>query len=101
MRAVINAAPDPAAVPAPSGDAAAFHRRLPGYAPTPLHQLDHVCPRQAWQSASLELPRLPASAPSRLIPAIPIFGIVSKLVGRRERCSSLRKAPEVVTRPRS
>lgn len=42
MRAVINLALDPAAVPPPSGDAAAFHRLLPGYAPTPVHQLDAV-----------------------------------------------------------
>jgi diaminopropionate ammonia-lyase len=42
MRAVINPALDSTAVPAPSGDAAAFHRALPGYAPTPVHQLDGV-----------------------------------------------------------
>jgi diaminopropionate ammonia-lyase len=40
MRAVINAAFEPAAVPAPSDEAAAFHRALPGYAPTPVHRLD-------------------------------------------------------------
>jgi diaminopropionate ammonia-lyase len=39
MRAVVNPALEPDAVPAPSGDAAAFHRRLPGYAPTPVHAL--------------------------------------------------------------
>jgi len=42
MTAVVNPALDPAAVPAPSDDAAAFHRALPGYAPTPVHQLDAV-----------------------------------------------------------
>ncbi len=42
MRAVINPALDPTAVPAPSDDAAAFHRGLPGYAPTPVHQLDPI-----------------------------------------------------------
>jgi diaminopropionate ammonia-lyase len=42
MRAVINVALDTAAVPAPSGDAAAFHRALPGYAPTRVRQLDAV-----------------------------------------------------------
>jgi diaminopropionate ammonia-lyase len=42
MRAVINPALDSTAVPAPNGDAAAFHRALPGYAPTPVHQLDGV-----------------------------------------------------------
>jgi diaminopropionate ammonia-lyase len=33
---------DPAAVPAPSHDALAFHRALPGYRPTPLHALPEV-----------------------------------------------------------
>ena len=42
MRAVINAALDPAAVPPPRDEAAAFHRRLSGYAPTPLHELSDV-----------------------------------------------------------
>ncbi|HWK29681.1 MAG TPA: pyridoxal-phosphate dependent enzyme [Solirubrobacter sp.] len=39
MRALLNAAYDPAAVPAPSGEAPAFHRALPGYAPTPVRDL--------------------------------------------------------------
>jgi diaminopropionate ammonia-lyase len=39
MRAVINPALDTTAVPAASRDAAAFHRALPGYAATPVHQL--------------------------------------------------------------
>jgi diaminopropionate ammonia-lyase len=38
----VNPALDQAAVPPPSDEAAAFHRRLPGYAPTPLHRLDDV-----------------------------------------------------------
>jgi diaminopropionate ammonia-lyase len=42
MRAVINRAFDMAAVPAPRGDAAGFHRGLSGYAPTPIHQLDEL-----------------------------------------------------------
>ncbi len=42
MKAVINPAFDPSAVPAPSDGAAAFHRGLPGYAPTPVHQLDSI-----------------------------------------------------------
>lgn len=36
---MINPAYDPAAVPAPSDEALAFHRALPGYAPTPVHDL--------------------------------------------------------------
>jgi diaminopropionate ammonia-lyase len=39
MRSVVNAALDPAAVPAPSRDAAPFHAALPGYRPTPLRDL--------------------------------------------------------------
>jgi diaminopropionate ammonia-lyase len=42
MRAFVNPALDPAAVPAPSDEAAAFHRSLPGYAPTPVQRLDEV-----------------------------------------------------------
>jgi diaminopropionate ammonia-lyase len=42
MRAVINPALDTDTVPAPSDDAAAFHRALSGYAPTPVHQLDAI-----------------------------------------------------------
>jgi diaminopropionate ammonia-lyase len=42
VRAVINRACDPAAVSAPSAEAAAFHRSLPGYAPTPLRTLNAI-----------------------------------------------------------
>lgn len=40
MRAVVNTSVDRTAVPAPSDAAAAFHRALPGYVPTPVHRLD-------------------------------------------------------------
>ena len=39
MRALVNPALDPAAVPPPVADAAAFHRSLAGYAPTPVRAL--------------------------------------------------------------
>jgi diaminopropionate ammonia-lyase len=39
MRALVNAAFDPAAVPPPSDAAASFHAALEGYAPTPLCDL--------------------------------------------------------------
>jgi len=42
MRALINPAPDTAAVPAARDDAVAFHRALSGYAPTPVHPLDAI-----------------------------------------------------------
>jgi diaminopropionate ammonia-lyase len=42
MRAVVNAALDQAAVPAPPSDAAPFHAALPGYRPTPLRDLPAV-----------------------------------------------------------
>ena len=40
MRAVVNPAVRRAEVPAAVADAAAFHRALPGYAPTPVRALD-------------------------------------------------------------
>jgi diaminopropionate ammonia-lyase len=39
---LVNPAADPRAVPAPSGEARAFHASLPGYAPTPLRDLPAV-----------------------------------------------------------
>ena len=42
MRALINPGLNTAAVPAASDEAAAFHRALFGYAPTPVHQLDGI-----------------------------------------------------------
>lgn len=42
MRALVNPALNTAAVPVPSDAAAAFHRALAGYAPTPVHQLDAI-----------------------------------------------------------
>jgi diaminopropionate ammonia-lyase len=42
VRAVVNPAADPALVPAESDAAAAFHAALPGYAPTPVHDLPEV-----------------------------------------------------------
>ncbi|HEX6390726.1 MAG TPA: pyridoxal-phosphate dependent enzyme [Solirubrobacteraceae bacterium] len=45
MRVLVNPHLRPAAVPAPSRDAAAFHRALPGYAPTPMHELPDVATR--------------------------------------------------------
>ncbi len=41
-RFLVNAALRPEAVPEPSGDAAAFHVRLPGWRETPVRQLDGV-----------------------------------------------------------
>lgn len=42
MRALVNAAYDPAGVRAPATDARPFHAALPGYAPTPVHDLRDV-----------------------------------------------------------
>jgi diaminopropionate ammonia-lyase len=39
MRAVVNHAFEPGAVPTPGDEAAAFHGRLAAYAPTPVHEL--------------------------------------------------------------
>ena len=42
MSALVNHHADPGAVPAPARVATAFHRALPGYAPTPVHELVDV-----------------------------------------------------------
>ena len=42
MRALVNTAVGPEAVAAPVADAAAFHASLPGYAPTPVHDLASI-----------------------------------------------------------
>jgi diaminopropionate ammonia-lyase len=42
LRALVNDAADPAAVPRPSSEAASFHARLDGYAPTPVRDLSGV-----------------------------------------------------------
>jgi diaminopropionate ammonia-lyase len=42
VSALVNENADPAAVPRPSRDAAAFHRSLSGYEPTPVHELVDV-----------------------------------------------------------
>ena len=39
MRAIVNPHADASLVPAPSKDASAFHAALPGYEPTPVHEL--------------------------------------------------------------
>lgn len=39
MTAVVNSAQDPRLVQRPSAEARAFHAALPGYAPTPVHEL--------------------------------------------------------------
>ena len=40
--ALVNRSADRSAVPAPVQDAWAFHRRLDGYRPTPVHALPRV-----------------------------------------------------------
>jgi diaminopropionate ammonia-lyase len=55
MRVLVNEAVRPERVPAPSDEARAFHAALPGYAPTPLHDLgDGVLLKD--ESARLGLP---------------------------------------------
>lgn len=69
MRAVLNPALDPASVPAPSGDAAPFHRALRGYAPTPVHQLDAIASELAVAAVQVK------DESSRLgLPAFKILG---------------------------
>jgi diaminopropionate ammonia-lyase len=44
MRALVNPHVRPGAVPAPSTEARAFHAALPGYAPTPVHDVSALAP---------------------------------------------------------
>ncbi len=86
MTATINPALDSAAVAAPSDDAAAFHRALPGYAPTPVHQLDRVAAELGVAAVQVK------DESSRLgLPAFKILG-ASWAVER-----TLRDAPDVHT----
>jgi diaminopropionate ammonia-lyase len=49
-RAQVNAGLDPSVVAPPAGDAAAFHAALPGYAPTPVHDLAELA-AELWLGA--------------------------------------------------
>ncbi len=44
VRALVNPHARPAEVPPPSAEAGPFHRALPGYAPTPLHEVSALAP---------------------------------------------------------
>jgi diaminopropionate ammonia-lyase len=86
MRALVNPALDPDAVPGPSEAAAAFHRALPGYAPTPVHELDDVASKLGVGAVLLK------DESSRLgLPAFKILG-ASWAVER-----ALREQPDVHT----
>ena len=86
MRALINPRLNIGAVPAPSGDAVAFHRSLSGYAPTPVHQLDGIASELGVAAVLVK------DESSRLgLPAFKILG-VSWAVER-----ALREEPEVRT----
>jgi diaminopropionate ammonia-lyase len=82
----LNAAVDPAAVPAPVKDARAFHEALPGYRPTPLRDLPEV-------AAALGLERVAVKDESdRLgLPAFKVLG-ASWAIER-----ALRESPGVHT----
>jgi diaminopropionate ammonia-lyase len=54
VRALVNRHADPAAVPAPSPEAAAFHAALDGYAPTPLRDLPAVAAELALGAVALK-----------------------------------------------
>lgn len=70
MRALVNAAVQPAAVPAPSTEAAGFHAALPGYRPTPVHDL----PRQAGE-LGLEAVLLKDESDRLGLPAFKVLGV--------------------------
>jgi len=54
VRCLRNPVVNPAAVPAPSGDAAAFHKSLPGYRPTPLRRLPELAAELGVASVGLK-----------------------------------------------
>jgi diaminopropionate ammonia-lyase len=53
-RAIVNGALRPEAVAEPSGDAAAFHVRLPGWRETPVHRLEAVAAELGLAEVSLK-----------------------------------------------
>ncbi|HEY2436673.1 MAG TPA: pyridoxal-phosphate dependent enzyme [Solirubrobacteraceae bacterium] len=86
MRALINPAWGTAAVPVASDDAAAFHRALSGYAPTPVHDLHAIASELGLAAVQVK------DESSRLgLPAFKILG-ASWAVER-----AVRKAPAVRT----
>ena len=85
-RFLVNPAPRPEAVPEPSGDAAAFHVRLPGWRETPVRQLDAVAAELGLAGVALK------DESDRLgLPAFKVLG-ASWAVER-----ALREAPETRT----
>ncbi len=62
MRALVNPSARPEAVPSPSSEARAFHAALPGYAPTPLHDVSALAPGAgaAWLKDESDRLGLPA-----------------------------------------
>ncbi len=71
MRALVNEAFRPEAVPAPSEDARTFHRALPAYAPTPVHVLAPTSLLPPEALAWLEAERLKPPAISGRPPGVP------------------------------
>ena len=86
MRCLVNPAADPAAVPAPSGEAAAFHVSLEGYEPTPLRELPALASELGLANVAMK------DESNRLgLPAFKVLGASWAL----ER--ALRERPEVHT----
>jgi diaminopropionate ammonia-lyase len=86
MRAHVNEAVRPDALPPPSDDAGAFHASLPGYAPTPLRPLPELAAELALASVALK------DESGRLgLPAFKVLG-ASWAVER-----ALRERPQVRT----
>ena len=86
MRTLVNLAVRPGAVPAPRAEAAGFHAGLPGYAPTPVHDLPGVAAELALGAVALK------DESHRLgLPAFKVLG-ASWAVER-----ALRERPEVHT----
>ncbi len=86
MRALVNSAVAPDAVPRPSAEAAAFHAALPGYAPTPVRELPSLAAELGLRAVAVK------DESSRLgLPAFKVLG-ASWAVER-----ALRERPDVGT----
>ena len=87
VRAVVNASVNPAVVPAPSGEAAAFHASLPGYRPTPLRALPEVAAELGLGAVTLK------DESDRLgLPAFKVLGAawaVERALRERDRVDTL------------
>ena len=98
MRAFVNEAARPEVVAAPVTDAAAFHASLPGYQPTPVHELHAIAEELGVASVSVK------DESARLgLPAFKVLGaswaVERPLAVRPASPRSSRRAPAITGAP--